>query len=70
MLPVFDVIFGTAWKPGKDEFPKTGLDSGEKATSVLDGIIWPVRHKLPVQSLSQFCLRAGRNTARLIPRVY
>jgi sterol desaturase/sphingolipid hydroxylase (fatty acid hydroxylase superfamily) len=46
MLPVFDVIFGTAWKPGKDEFPKTGLDSGEKATGFLDGIIWPVRHIL------------------------
>src|SRR5215469_13766934 len=46
MLPLFDVIFGTAWKPGKDEFPKTGL-AGEKATGYLDGIIWPVRHKLP-----------------------
>jgi sterol desaturase/sphingolipid hydroxylase (fatty acid hydroxylase superfamily) len=43
MLPLFDVIFGTAWKPGKDEFPKTGL-AGEKATGFLDGIIWPVRH--------------------------
>jgi sterol desaturase/sphingolipid hydroxylase (fatty acid hydroxylase superfamily) len=46
MLPVFDVIFGTAWKPGKDEFPKTGLDSGETATGFLDGIIWPIRHRL------------------------
>jgi sterol desaturase/sphingolipid hydroxylase (fatty acid hydroxylase superfamily) len=46
MLPLFDVIFGTAWKPGKDEFPKTGLGSGEKATGFLDGIIWPVRHIL------------------------
>jgi sterol desaturase/sphingolipid hydroxylase (fatty acid hydroxylase superfamily) len=45
MLPLFDVIFGTAWKPGKDEFPKTGL-AGEKATGFLDGIIWPVRHRL------------------------
>jgi sterol desaturase/sphingolipid hydroxylase (fatty acid hydroxylase superfamily) len=45
MLPLFDVIFGTAWWPGKDEFPKTGL-AGEKATGFLDGIIWPVRHKL------------------------
>jgi sterol desaturase/sphingolipid hydroxylase (fatty acid hydroxylase superfamily) len=45
MLPLFDVIFGTAWKPGKDEFPMTGL-AGEKATGFLDGIIWPVRHKL------------------------
>jgi sterol desaturase/sphingolipid hydroxylase (fatty acid hydroxylase superfamily) len=45
MLPLFDVIFGTAWKPGKDEFPKTGL-SGERATGFLDGVIWPVRHRV------------------------
>ena len=45
MLPLFDVIFGTAWRPGKDEFPMTGL-AGEKATGFLDGMIWPVRHRL------------------------
>jgi sterol desaturase/sphingolipid hydroxylase (fatty acid hydroxylase superfamily) len=45
MLPLFDVIFGTAWKPGEDEFPKTGL-AGEKAIGFVDGIIWPVRHRL------------------------
>jgi sterol desaturase/sphingolipid hydroxylase (fatty acid hydroxylase superfamily) len=50
LLPLFDVIFGTAWKPGKDEFPKTGLDSREKATGILDGIIWPVRHRLSWRS--------------------
>jgi len=42
LLPLFDVIFGTAWLPGKDEFPKTGL-TGETATGFLDGIIWPIR---------------------------
>jgi sterol desaturase/sphingolipid hydroxylase (fatty acid hydroxylase superfamily) len=46
MLPLFDVIFGTAWKPGKDEFPMTGLVPREKATGILDGIIWPIRHRL------------------------
>ena len=51
MLPVFDVIFGTAWKPGKDEFPMTGL-AGEKATGFLDGLIWPVRHRLPGRKLA------------------
>jgi sterol desaturase/sphingolipid hydroxylase (fatty acid hydroxylase superfamily) len=61
MLPLFDVIFGTAWKPGKDEFPMTGL-AGEKATGFLHGIIWPVRHKLPVQRLSGLLLQVGRNT--------
>jgi sterol desaturase/sphingolipid hydroxylase (fatty acid hydroxylase superfamily) len=69
MLPLFDVIFGTAWVPGKDEFPETGLVSREKATGILDGIIWPVRH-LPVQRLSRLLLQVGRNTARLIPGIY
>jgi sterol desaturase/sphingolipid hydroxylase (fatty acid hydroxylase superfamily) len=45
MLPLFDVIFGTAWKPAKDEFPMTGL-AAERATGFLDGLIWPVRHRL------------------------
>jgi sterol desaturase/sphingolipid hydroxylase (fatty acid hydroxylase superfamily) len=50
MFPLFDVIFGTAWKPGKDEFPSTGLVPSEKVTGFLDGIIWPVRHRLPVRN--------------------
>jgi sterol desaturase/sphingolipid hydroxylase (fatty acid hydroxylase superfamily) len=69
MLPVFDVIFGTAWKPGKDEFPATGLGPREKATGILDGIIWPIRH-LPVQRLSRSLLQVGRNTVRLLPGIY
>jgi len=44
MFPLFDVIFGTAWNPGKEEFPKTGLGSGERPTGFLDGIVWPIRH--------------------------
>jgi sterol desaturase/sphingolipid hydroxylase (fatty acid hydroxylase superfamily) len=47
LLPLFDVIFGTAWKPEKDEYPMTGLDSREKPAGILDGIMWPVRHRLP-----------------------
>jgi len=46
LLPLFDVIFGTAWKPRKDEFPKTGLVPREEPGGILDGIIWPVRHRL------------------------
>jgi sterol desaturase/sphingolipid hydroxylase (fatty acid hydroxylase superfamily) len=59
MLPLFDVIFGTAWKPGKDEFPSTGLMSREKPVGFLDGIIWPIRHRLPVQ---RFWPQASPNT--------
>jgi sterol desaturase/sphingolipid hydroxylase (fatty acid hydroxylase superfamily) len=53
LLPLFDVIFGTAWKPGKDEFPATGL-VGEKATGFLDGLIWPVRHRFSRLARTQF----------------
>lgn len=42
IFPLFDVIFGTVWKPGKDEYPSTGLVPRDTATS-LDGIIWPFR---------------------------
>ena len=45
LLPLYDVIFGTAWKPGKDEFPMTGL-APERANGFHDGIIWPIRHRL------------------------
>ena len=66
MLPIFDVIFGTAWVPGKDEFPATGLVPRETASGFLDGIIWPVRHKLPVQGLGQFSLQVGRSRKELV----
>jgi sterol desaturase/sphingolipid hydroxylase (fatty acid hydroxylase superfamily) len=69
MLPLFDVIFGTAWKPGKEEFPITGLVPHEKATGILDGIIWPVRHRLPGRMKKRLLLQTGQNTPRLIPRI-
>lgn len=43
-LPLFDVIFGTAYKPGKDEFPATGLVPSDKPVGIIDGIIWSIRH--------------------------
>lgn len=48
MLPIFDVLFGSAWTPQRDEFPKTGLIPRETATGFIDGLIWPIRHKIPV----------------------
>jgi len=47
LLPLWDIVFNTAWRPGQDEFPTTGLPDGEKPRSVLEGIIWPVRHFIP-----------------------
>ena len=42
-LPILDIIFGTAWIPGKDEYPRTGLVN-EKPASLFEGLIWPFRH--------------------------
>jgi sterol desaturase/sphingolipid hydroxylase (fatty acid hydroxylase superfamily) len=73
LFPVYDLIFGTHRRPAKDEYPSTGLVPRETANGILDLIVWPVRHSLPVQRLSRLLLQAGRNTARLtrlIPGVY
>jgi len=45
VLPLWDIVFGTAWIPQKDEYPATGLVPGEKC-DVLTSIIWPFRHYL------------------------
>jgi sterol desaturase/sphingolipid hydroxylase (fatty acid hydroxylase superfamily) len=46
LLPVLDMIFGTAWVPARDEFPATGLRSGETASGWFDGLVWPFRRYL------------------------
>jgi sterol desaturase/sphingolipid hydroxylase (fatty acid hydroxylase superfamily) len=45
LFPLWDVIFGTAWRPKPDEFPATGLASGDLPAGFLDLIVWPVRHR-------------------------
>lgn len=42
-LPLFDVIFGSYCKPGKEEFPPTGLSSGEKIETLRDAQLGPLR---------------------------
>jgi sterol desaturase/sphingolipid hydroxylase (fatty acid hydroxylase superfamily) len=46
LLPVFDVIFGTYRRPRADEYPATGLDSGEAPKSLVEAIAWPVRKRI------------------------
>jgi sterol desaturase/sphingolipid hydroxylase (fatty acid hydroxylase superfamily) len=41
LLPIFDVIFGTAWLPGADEFPATGLRY--QPAGIVDAALWPLR---------------------------
>lgn len=45
LLPVWDIIFGTAWIPQPDEYPATGLVPNE-SVGIIDSIIWPFRHFL------------------------
>ena len=50
-LPIFDVIFGTVWVPGRDEFPRTGLTPRDKPVGLLEGAVWPLRHVPVVRRL-------------------
>jgi sterol desaturase/sphingolipid hydroxylase (fatty acid hydroxylase superfamily) len=43
VFPFWDILFGTAWRPGPDEFPSTGLGSGDKPSDAWEGLIWPFR---------------------------
>jgi sterol desaturase/sphingolipid hydroxylase (fatty acid hydroxylase superfamily) len=43
LLPLWDIVFETAWIPREDEYPATGLVPGEKC-DVMTGLIWPFRH--------------------------
>jgi sterol desaturase/sphingolipid hydroxylase (fatty acid hydroxylase superfamily) len=49
LLPLWDILFGTAWIPKPDEYPATGFDPPVHV-SVIEGVIWPFRHLLPPRS--------------------
>lgn len=40
-LPLWDVIFGTYYAPKKNEYPPTGLASGERVTTVRQALFLP-----------------------------
>ena len=43
VLPLFDLLFGTAWPPARDEFPGTGLLPRDVPQGFADGVWWPLR---------------------------
>jgi sterol desaturase/sphingolipid hydroxylase (fatty acid hydroxylase superfamily) len=45
LLPLFDVIFGTAWVPARDEYPISGLTPRE-SPKFWEGMLWPLRSHL------------------------
>jgi sterol desaturase/sphingolipid hydroxylase (fatty acid hydroxylase superfamily) len=44
-LPLWDILFGTAWIPDRDEYPPTGLVPSEHV-GAFASIVWPLRHLL------------------------
>jgi sterol desaturase/sphingolipid hydroxylase (fatty acid hydroxylase superfamily) len=42
-FPVWDLLFGTYCAPKKDEFPPTGLQSGERIDGALLMAVWPFK---------------------------
>jgi len=44
LLPLLDMIFGTAWLPAEDEFPETGL--GYRPAGIVDAALWPLRPQI------------------------
>jgi sterol desaturase/sphingolipid hydroxylase (fatty acid hydroxylase superfamily) len=45
-FPVFDWIFGTHYRPMPNEFPSTGLDTGEAPRHLIEAVIWPLRGRV------------------------
>jgi sterol desaturase/sphingolipid hydroxylase (fatty acid hydroxylase superfamily) len=45
MFPVWDMIFGTAYFPAQDEYPKTGLADQKELRSVVRCVVSPFERK-------------------------
>jgi sterol desaturase/sphingolipid hydroxylase (fatty acid hydroxylase superfamily) len=41
LFPLFDVLFGTFHRPGKDEYPRTGLAEVKAPPGVVEMLAWP-----------------------------
>ena len=55
-LPIFDIVFGTAWHPMATEWPETGLPEISKKADMIDAISWPLvwaRHRHPSDNLAR-----------------
>ena len=40
-FPIWDILFGTYYWPGEEEYPNTGLHSGERPRNLWHANIWP-----------------------------
>jgi sterol desaturase/sphingolipid hydroxylase (fatty acid hydroxylase superfamily) len=64
VLPLWDILFGTAWIPHKDEYPATGLVPGEKC-DVVTSIVWPFRHYVRGLQFHALVRRRRENSAEV-----
>ncbi|MEZ5572724.1 MAG: sterol desaturase family protein [Halioglobus sp.] len=58
-LPLFDIAFGSYYRPRVDEYPPTGLSSGEKIESVWDAQTGPF--KAWAQTLKERSVRSSQD---------
>jgi sterol desaturase/sphingolipid hydroxylase (fatty acid hydroxylase superfamily) len=45
LLPIFDVLSGAYRRPRPDEYPRTGLDTGDRPQSLVQALVWPLRDR-------------------------
>lgn len=53
-FPIFDILFGTHYRPLPGEFPATGLGTADAPHNLLEAVFWPLRRWLrPAGGLSR-----------------
>jgi sterol desaturase/sphingolipid hydroxylase (fatty acid hydroxylase superfamily) len=55
LFPIYDVIFGTYYRPRKEEYPASGLKNDEAPSSLVELVAWPLFRYLrvrPIQNVS------------------
>ena len=45
LLPIFDLISGTYYRPKEAEYPATGLDTGEEPRNFVEVVTWPLHRR-------------------------
>jgi sterol desaturase/sphingolipid hydroxylase (fatty acid hydroxylase superfamily) len=46
LLPVYDILFRTFYRPTRDEYPATGVSDGDAPRTLLEAILWPIRRQV------------------------
>lgn len=43
IFPIFDLVFGTRYRPMVGEYPPSGLDDRDSPSTMMDALLWPLR---------------------------